>query len=55
MTRHYWSVLCEECEVQAEGRAEGWEALLVDFDDDGEAEIVIFCPACAERELHAVE
>ena len=39
----------------AENRADGWEAHLVDLDDDGQDEVVFYCPACAEDEFHAVE
>jgi predicted RNA-binding Zn-ribbon protein involved in translation (DUF1610 family) len=46
---------CEECGQEATGRAQGWEGLLVDLDDDGQDEVVFFCPTCAEREFHAVE
>jgi hypothetical protein len=46
---------CEECGQEAAGRAMGWETLLVDLDDDGENEVVFYCPACAEHEFHAVE
>jgi hypothetical protein len=46
---------CEECGQEAIGRAEGWEALLIDLDDDGQDEVVFYCPVCAEREFHAVE
>jgi predicted RNA-binding Zn-ribbon protein involved in translation (DUF1610 family) len=46
---------CEECGQKATGRAEGWEALLVDLDDDGQDEVVFYCPVCAEREFHSVE
>ena len=42
---------CEECGQEATGRAEGWEALLVDL-DDGEDEVFFYCPVCAEREFH---
>ena len=29
-------VTCEECGQEATGGAEGWEALLVDLDEDGQ-------------------
>ena len=45
---------CEECGQEATGRAERWEALLIDLDDDGQDEIVFYCPVCAEREFHEV-
>jgi hypothetical protein len=44
-------VICEECEVEAEGDAQGWEAYLADLDDDGQDEVVFYCPVCAEREF----
>jgi hypothetical protein len=47
-------VTCEECREEAEGRAVGWEAFLVDLDDDGQDEVVFHCPVCAEREFHSV-
>ena len=46
---------CQECEVEAEGDAKGWEALLVDLDDDGQDEVAFYCAVCAEREFHGVE
>jgi hypothetical protein len=46
---------CEECGHEAIGRAQGWEALLVDLDDDGQDEVVFYCPVCAAREFHSVE
>lgn len=45
---HHRAMTCQECHCEAEGRARGWEALLVDLDDDGEDEAVFYCPACAE-------
>ena len=42
---------CEECHVEAEGDAKGWEALLADLDDDGQDEVVFYCPLCAQREF----
>ena len=41
-----------EFKVEAEGDAEGWEAHLADLDDDGQDEVVMYCPVCAEREFH---
>ena len=35
--------------------AQGWEAHLADLDDDGQDEVVFYCPVCAEREFHAAE
>jgi hypothetical protein len=48
-------VTCEECGEEAAGRAEGWEALLVDLDDDGQDEVVFYCPVWAAHEFHSVE
>ena len=45
-------VRCEEREVEAEGDAKGWEAHLVDLDDDGQDEVVFYRSVCAEREFH---
>jgi len=42
---------CEECRVHAVGRAEGCRAYRVDADAKDEREILIYCPACAEREF----
>ena len=46
---------CEECSREPDARAEGWEAFLVDLDDDGQDEVVFYCTVCAEREFHPVE
>jgi hypothetical protein len=46
---------CEECCHEASGRADGWEGLLVDLDDDGQDEVIFYRPVCAEREFHVVE
>ena len=46
---------CEECGEEATGRASGWEAHLVDLDDDGEDEVAFYCASCAAREFHSVE
>ena len=45
---------CEECSAVADDAARGWEAHLVDEDDDGEDEVVFYCPVCAAREFHDV-
>jgi len=42
---------CEECDQDATGHAEGWEALLVDLDADGLDEVVFYCPECWQREI----
>ena len=46
-------MFCEECQVEARGKAKGWVAFLVDLPDepDDEPEVVIFCPSCAASEL----
>jgi len=33
---------CEECGQEAAGRAMGWEAHLIDMDDDGQDDLVFF-------------
>ena len=43
---------CEECGEGAVGRAEGWEAFVVDMDDDGQDKVVFFCGVCASNEFH---
>ena len=45
---------CEECHVEAEGDAKGWEALLADLDDDGQDELVFYCRA-ARSGVHPAE
>lgn len=45
------AIECVECERQADGRAEGWEAHLLEPEDDGPAIPVFFCPSCAAREF----
>jgi hypothetical protein len=37
------------------GAARRLGALLVDLDDDGQDEVVFYCPVCAEREFDGVE
>jgi hypothetical protein len=44
---------CEECGQEARDAPKAG-ALLVDLDDDGQDEVVSFCPVRAEREFHAV-
>lgn len=44
-------VRCIECDVVATGPADGWKAHISDATDDVPAEVVIYCPACAEREF----
>ena len=45
------TLVCVECEALARSNALGWEAHLVDMDDDGEDEVVYYCPRCARREF----
>jgi hypothetical protein len=40
-------LICSECASFAAGQAHGWQAHLVDLDEDGEDEIAFFCPSCA--------
>lgn len=42
---------CSECERAADGEVRGWQAHLVDLDEDGDDEIAFFCPSCATREF----
>ena len=43
---------CDECEAPSVGGAVGWTAVVVDLpDDDEDAPVLIFCPACALREF----
>ena len=43
--------VCEECgRVNSDGER-GWQGHLVDLDDDGDDEVLFFCPRCAEREF----
>ena len=43
---------CTECSTVADDDARGWEAHLVDKDDDGQDEVVYYCPRCAAREFY---
>jgi hypothetical protein len=45
--------ICEECGCVNTDGERGWQAHVVDLDDDGEDEVVLFCPRCAEREFGA--
>lgn len=47
------TLTCIECACASDDRAVGWEAHLVDLDDDGADEIVCFCPRCSAREFGA--
>jgi hypothetical protein len=42
---------CTECARAAPSAAVGWQAHLVDLDDDGQDEVAFYCPTCAEREF----
>jgi hypothetical protein len=44
-------LVCCECERYSAGCATGWRGYLVDLDEDGEDEVVFFCPDCAAREF----
>lgn len=45
-------VRCDECQKEAEKKASGWLAVRVDLPDDPDGpEVVVFCPACYEREF----
>ena len=44
-------LFCEECRARSDARALGWRGYLVDRDDDGEDEVVFYCPRCAAREF----
>jgi predicted RNA-binding Zn-ribbon protein involved in translation (DUF1610 family) len=45
--------VCEECGRAIAKGQRGWLGYLVDLDDDGEDEVLFFCPRCAEREFGA--
>jgi hypothetical protein len=45
---------CIECGAESE-RGVGWEARIADSDEDEPAEVVAFCPVCAEREFRTVQ
>jgi len=45
-------MVCVECEASADRSAFRWEAHLVAVDGDGDQELVLYCPRCAEREFH---
>jgi hypothetical protein len=45
-------LVCVECRRRADSEARGWQAHLVERDDEEEEdEVVFFCPACAAREF----
>jgi hypothetical protein len=45
------SMQCEECGAEADYRAAGWRAYRNDEPEDEEPIILVYCPACAEREF----
>ncbi len=50
------ALICEECGRVAAGGEHGWKGYLAglnedDEGDEGGAEVLIFCPRCAEREF----
>jgi len=53
LSRVRWILVCAECGLESAGVARGWRAYLCDLDDDGQDEVLCFCPACAEREAGA--
>jgi hypothetical protein len=44
-------LICSECERMSDAEANGWQAHLVDLNEDGEDEVAFFCPNCAAREF----
>ena len=44
-------LVCIECGRRSGPAAVGWRGYLVDLDDDGEDEVVFYCPRCAAREF----
>jgi len=44
------SLICAECEREADENAIGWRGYLVDADDD-EDEVLFFCAMCVAREF----
>jgi hypothetical protein len=44
-------LVCEECERRSTAEAQGWQGHLVDLDDDGQDDVVFYCPGCAAREF----
>lgn len=47
-------LVCEECGRANTGAAAGWQFHLVDLDDDGVEEVIVYCPDCGEREFGAL-
>jgi len=46
------TLVCVECSERAVPKAYGWEAHRCDLDDDGQDDILVYCPVCAVREFH---
>jgi hypothetical protein len=45
---------CVECGAEADEIANGWRAYRAgDLEEDDVVEVLMFCPACAEREFGA--
>ena len=44
-------VRCTECDTPARGPATSWRAYLTGGFDGEPVEVVVYCPACALREL----
>lgn len=44
-------LVCEECGAVAADDAKRWRAYLFDVDDDGQDEVLCYCPACAAYEF----
>lgn len=40
-----------ECGLASVDEARGWRAYLADVDDDGQDDVVLYCPACAAHEF----
>jgi len=51
LSRVRYVLECGECGETAVGSARGWRAYLCDVDDDGENEVLCYCPRCAEQEF----
>lgn len=47
------TLVCCECKRRSVCNAVGWQGHVVDLDDDGRDEVVLFCPGCAAREFAA--
>lgn len=45
------TLYCNECGCASAKGASSWRAELVDVNEDGQDEILFFCPVCALREF----